>query len=301
MKKTPVLVASAIALTVVFYLAAIYLLPGPAPSGALMGLFAALALAIVFGIDWLVKRREPRKPVARDKTSKLLVWLALGAIAGLSGCQAAQRPPNTSASAPIKRLTGTAFLLQNQAEEAGYGLYSYALLAHKPSAAELPAYRAFMRAIVDLPTAAALGHYVPKERINLTSIPVTGEPPPGIDPDAEVDFILGHYDYARSSVILASLPKRTGGGPALISVLKPIDPAARPIPVLVQDLTHAQPGLMATYVANFVSQAGQDHFWQESTLGQFALSLRNSLETAAVGLGMSKTAVDSWIKYFQKS
>jgi hypothetical protein len=57
--------------------------------------------------------------------------------------------------------------------------------------------------------------------------------------------------------------------------------------------------LMADYVSKFVSQVAQDHFWQPNTLSAFALSLRNLLETAATGLGMSQDAVKSWVNYFK--
>lgn len=43
----------------------------------------------------------------------------------------------------------------------------------------------------------------------------------------------------------------------------------------------------------FVKQAAQERFWEEGTLAQFELTLRNILETAAVGLGMSKDTVGS--------
>ena len=117
--------------------------------------------------------------------------------------------------------------------------------------------------------------------------------------DQQVDFILEHYDYGRGAVILASLSTKQGPGPVIVSVLQPLDPSQHPHPVLVQDLSLAQPSLMTSYVSYFVEQAGKDQFWQQSTMSALALSLRNSLETAAAGLSMSRSAVDGWVKFFQ--
>jgi hypothetical protein len=70
-----------------------------------------------------------------------------------------------------------------------------------------------------------------------------------------------------------------------------------PHPVLVQDLSTAQPVLVADYVAKYVNQVAQQRFWEPNALSEFSLSLRNLLETTAVGLGMSKDAVKSWITF----
>jgi hypothetical protein len=311
MKRTPALVASAIALTLVFYMASTYLLPGPPPSMALVGLFAAIALALVFAGSALWRRLRGAKPApdagrkapGSSKTHGLILCALAGMMAvAMQGCKTGAPSPGSasSASRAVNRVTGFGYLLSGTKEEEGYGLYSYALLSHPPSALELPQYSAFLKALVALPTAKALEQYVPRQRINLTSIPVTETPPTGAD-DAKVTYILAHYDYARAAVLKACLTTRTGPGPVLVSVLQPIDPSAHPTPVLVQDLTRAQASLMETYVESFVSQVAQDRFWEQSSLAVFALNLRNSLETAAVGLGMSKTAVDGWIKFLGKS
>jgi hypothetical protein len=56
---------------------------------------------------------------------------------------------------------------------------------------------------------------------------------------------------------------------------------------------------MTDYVTEFVNQVAQETFWKPDTLADFALGLRNGLETSAVGLGMSKDAVATWISYFK--
>jgi hypothetical protein len=199
----------------------------------------------------------------------------------------------------MPRVTGTALLESGRKEEAGYGLYSYVLLSHPPADADVPRYQAFFKALLALPEASQLGKYVPKERINVTYVPVKSEPSgwEQLDLDKRVDYVMSNYDYARGAVMLAALSQSTGQGPVVISVLQPLDVSSHPHPVLLQDLSRAQATLMQSYVAEFVSQASQEHFWQTNTLQEFALTLRSVLETAATGLGMGQAAVASWVKF----
>lgn len=308
MKQTAGFIGSALFLTVVFYLLAYYLLPGPPPDTAMVALFAAAALAIAWGFQIILKRSQASQKGV-DKKPLVLVFVALG-IAALGGCNAAKETPapqapsqKSEASVSPERVTGTAVLMEGAKEEAGYGLYSYALLTHKPSSSELPRYRAFLKALGVLPTAAEVHKYVPLSRINVTYLLLRSMPEDlqAMSEDARVSYMIEHYDYARGAVLAASLATKVGTGPVIVSVLKPLDPAEHPRPVLVQDLTLAQPTLMTTYVESFVAQAAKDQFWEQSTLSMLALRLRNTLETAATALNMSKPAVAEWIKFLKPS
>jgi len=195
-------------------------------------------------------------------------------------------------------VTGTAILLSGQKEEAGYGLYSYALISAKPTPSELPKVKAYLTALLELPTAASVEQYVSRKRINITYIPMRRLPSNWEDmsTDQKVDYVVNNYDYARAEVAIASLSAHTGSGPLIISLLAPLNVSQHPRPVLVVDLTPAEPKVVQSYVNYFKEQAGKSQFWQERALTQFSLKLRNFLEVAAVGLGMSKDAVDSWVK-----
>lgn len=315
MKKTSGFIACSIALTVLFYMLAYYLLPPPPPSAAMVLLFAAVAMVITWAIGAGWKKFRAR---GTSTTTTHLLWAIglLGFLSVLMACSWASAPtatPASSAAPPppaegpppaadgMPRVTGTAVLLPDQKEQPGYGLYSYALLSYRPQAAELPKFNAYLRALLELPTAAAVERYVPRRRINITYLPLETLSPAWdtLSTDGKVGYVVDHYDYARGTAMLASLRQRMGPGPVIISVLKPLDLSGHPHPVLVQDLTSAEPSLMATYVSHFVDQAAKDRFWQESTLSRFGLSLRNGLEVAAEGLGMSKSAVDTWVKYFK--
>jgi hypothetical protein len=199
----------------------------------------------------------------------------------------------------MPRVTGTNALVSSETETPGYGLYSYALIAHAPSEDELPIFKAFFTALLAQPTSTNLAKTLPLIRINITEVPTTKRDAQwDTESVAErVNFVLANYDYARAAGILACLPQRTGTGPVIVSVLAPIDISKHPIPVLVEDLTRAEPTLMTSDVNYFVDQASQDQFWKESTLNLMCLKLRNALEVAAVALGMSKEAVSGWITF----
>lgn len=406
MKKSGLVLGSLIFVTLVFYLLAYYLLPPPPPSAGMVALFAAVAIVLVWSLQWVFRKVFPNKkghllllvvgqlvllccyPAhAQGQRRTVTCKFTMGPLAGTSQslslsttaavgdpCQngagskgyitavhpesgatnsndkantgsmnsgskepnraghkkakakstdrapasvdtapseagppppppplpsgEAAAPPIGGGSAPtMPRITATAVLLPNQHEEQGYGLYSYALLTHPPQDSELPRYTAFLTALVGLPTAKDVAVYVQSARINITYFPLTSSPDDwdALSIKGRVAYVLAHYDYARGAAMLASLPGPIGTGPVITSVLKPLSYDSAPHPVLVQDLSKAQTDLMADYVKEFVDQAAQDHFWEEKTLQAFSLKLRNFLETAAVGLGMSKDAVHGWI------
>jgi len=49
----------AIALTLVLYLLAFYFLPPPAPSAAVVSLFAFVAICLIYGIRWMKMKKQP--------------------------------------------------------------------------------------------------------------------------------------------------------------------------------------------------------------------------------------------------
>jgi hypothetical protein len=427
MKKAPWFIACSIALTVLFYMLAYYLLPPPAPTAGMVLLFAAIAMVIVWAVGVGIKKwRAGRAGSGAGQSSTgghaVLAFLLLGALspfairsvntASVIAAEAAPtpQPPNESGNSivcqftagpragtameypvlspvPIgsvctdgagstgsvistgktataepppygqgappaepvggspppptpppppppspppppasvdsatpdepspgfshrtkppragdgmPRITGTAILLPAQKEEPGYALYSYALMSHRPRAGELPKVKAYLTALLELPTAAAVERNVPRSRINITYLPLEAPAPLWeiMPTENQVDYVVAHYDYGRGAAMMSSLSQRTGAGPVIISLLKPLDVSAHPHPVLVQDLTSAEPSLMASYVAYFVDKAATDQFQKDGTLSNFGLTLRNGLEVAAMALGMSKDAVATWVKYF---
>jgi hypothetical protein len=196
------------------------------------------------------------------------------------------------------RVAGTNPLVSGEQETFGYGLYSYALVAHSPSDDELPVYKAFFKALLALPTAKGLvKDKTPLDQINITQIPTTYKTVRWEEEsvDERVSFVLDYYDYARAAGILASLSQPAGTGPVIISVLTPVDVSKHPDPVLVVDVTLVPPEVMTANVAYFVKQASKEQFWNESTLDKMRLNLRNKLASSASAMGKSKEAVLAWI------
>jgi hypothetical protein len=335
-KRSAQFLAWSVALTLAFYLLAYFLLPPPPPDASMTVLFAAIAMCIVACLHWILRRRgskpAPAKKSARSAHKKAahVLLLALLPLALLSGCPSRNDqpiavihrgppppappqpssspprspslpPPSAAPSAPARRITGTALLSSNHHEETGYGLYSYVLLTHRPADSEKLRYRTLLTAVLGLPAASDVERYTPREHVNVTYLLVDSSPADWAREsiDDRVDFLIAHYDYAHAAVIAATLPEAAGSGPGIVSYLQPISSSTNPHPTLYQDLSRAQPQLMSAYVQQFVDQASQEHYWQASAVADFALTLRNVLETAAAGLGMSKDAVQGWIKFFR--
>jgi hypothetical protein len=253
---------------------------------------------------------SPEKSAFVDSVRKLTTYIDRGVglpaqIGNPAPAAAAPLPPQSAAPSPppsggrlrSSRVTGISPLVSGETEPSGFGLYSYALIAHSPSEDELPIFKAFFTALLALPTSRNLTKILPLNRINITEVPTTGRDD-WWDRETvaqRVMFVLLHYDYARASAILASLPQQTGTGPVIISVLVPIDASRTPDPVLVEDLTLVEPTVMTTNVAYFVNQASKDQFWKESTLDKLCLNLRNKLAATASATGKSKEAVLAWV------
>jgi hypothetical protein len=327
MKNSALFIASSIALTTILYLLTYFFLPPPPPDASIVSLFAVVSVCFIFVLRAIVRKvREKKKSRAGQKLVILIV--ALGSLAALMGCPGTRPvpPPQTApalnghgpdvapsegrvgaeaagiaavaaAASLTSRSTGYELLPSYTKEGVGYGLYSYALLSHKPSDNEKPAYRAFIRAFLGLPTASGLGKYLPRFKINITYIPqiVAFKDSETTPVEKQVDLVLDRYDYARAVALLSRFPNSPNAGPTITSVLKPLSEDADPHPVLFQDLSMAQPDLMEAYVSEFVRQAAQRDFSKARALPSFELKLRNLLEVTANGLGLSNDAVKSWI------
>jgi hypothetical protein len=196
----------------------------------------------------------------------------------------------------IRRATGTAPLMRGGKEEPGFGLYSYALISRVPQQSEKPRYLAFLAALFSLASADDIARALTKNRINVTYVPVTSLPPANLAVDAQAEYALDHYDYARSTAMLANLPNPTGEGPILVSVITPLSLTSQTFPVLVQDLSKAQQQLMTAYTKEFADQVANEKFWEPETLELLEVNLENVMVVAAGGVGMTESAVSIWLR-----
>lgn len=204
-------------------------------------------------------------------------------------------PKQTSTSS--SRETGRSFLPKGKNETAGYGLYSYLLFGAPPTPATRERYVQAITAFLSIPTIAELEHYLPTCELNVTYMPTTA-PPPTSDPDA--DWVLANYDYARARVFLQTLGGKHRDGPYIISTYKPLSGVQRLSgQYLYQDLSSTPPRIISLWVTEFLNQVEQERFWEERSVMQCVLKLRQGIEIAAEGLPdvqKSLTTVIAWVK-----
>ena len=202
----------------------------------------------------------------------------------------------------IARPTGRGWLVANESEPAGYGLYSYLLFGSRPSEATRPVYVAIVN--------ASLGKVEPIERqlqagyappqVNLYLIPLYSQPPMDLKPGDLANWMVDNYNYARASRILGAVPSG-GTGIYIVSVLaKPIDPSQQiHPPYLWQNLSHVAPAIAPAWIQHFMNQAAKEAPWDENMAEKLALDLRNEIEQVAGEVNITLPAMATAIKWFK--
>jgi hypothetical protein len=202
------------------------------------------------------------------------------------------RPPLRTGS---PRESGWSFLYQGEAEQEGYGLYSYLLFGSPPSGAARDRYLKAIEAYVELvPDIRSLEAYIARPDLNVLYLPIEVPPWSAISPE----WLLEQYDYARARFLLRALPGTHRDGPYIVSALKPISGTGTLSgQYLYQDLSTIPPHLVSVWVKEFLNQAAQERFWEERTTEQFALKLRRTVGTLALGLPDVLKASETWIAW----
>src|SRR5215472_1354234 len=177
------------------------------------------------------------------------------------------------------------YLLPDQKEEMGFGLYSYLLLPKPPQTEEqkarylktLESCLLVMQSVED-----HIQRHRPPSELNVTHIPVK-EIPKYSQVSAEwAANTLAVYDYATAQELLDKLDKTYQRGPYLISVLQqPLSDMATPVQVhLLQDFTGKVPELVSNVVDLFMYRAAQQRTWSDESLRSFVLNMRNLIAVA---------------------
>lgn len=216
--------------------------------------------------------------------------LTLVIIAVMGGCSSlgggAHLPPPVA-----RRETVRDFLLHDNAEGEGYGLYSYVLFGKAPGEQDRERYESVVAAFLKVPTAILVeGDGQKRCNLNITYLLLGDAPPEWIanlnaaEP-AELaraaKWIVTHYDYLRSQQVLTRFGTYTRG-PYLISSLAPLHTdAPEPDRFLWQDLSAQVPSLADAWVDEFMREASKNHFWEREELARFMLELRNGIALAA--------------------
>jgi hypothetical protein len=194
------------------------------------------------------------------------------------------------------RETGTAFLLPDRAERAGYGLYSYLLLGAPPTESTRDRYARAIESFLEMiPEIGRLEAHVPRQSLNVAYLPVDQEP--GAPPVAS-SWVLAHYDHARARSLLRLLPGPLRGGPYIVSTLAPLSQEGSVEgPRLFQDLSRVPSHLVSTWVTEFLNQAAQERFWEERSGRALALRMRLTVGILGTGLPEVRKAVDDWVAW----
>jgi len=226
----------------------------------------------------------------------------------------AARPPSPAGSLPQAHadgnsfppageahhdISGRAFLVGNEDEEDGFGLYSYLLIPAAPLNDEdkkrylavIESFLSGLSGVAELEAGGAL-----KSDLNVTYLLLTS--PNANAPKA--DWILEHYDFARAKNLLR-LFSRAGhdvvSGPYVVSSLIPLIHSQNlPEHYLWQDMSHVPASLAASWEKEFERRASKKEFWSAEKRNQIVLEFRDFIATAAVGLPVVSAAADEFKK-----
>lgn len=193
------------------------------------------------------------------------------------------------------RETGRSFLVGNEAEAQGFGLYSYLLFGSPPDDTSRERYLKAVEAYLQLiPEITSLEKYLSPDELNVTYLPLEGAPPKTVP----ANWVLEHYNYARARALLKGLPGAYRDGPYIVSSLKPLSGVASISgQYLFQNLSSVPPDLVSSWEKEFLNQTAQERFWDERSTEKLVLKLRTTIGVLAVGLPDVRKGLNDWIAW----
>ena len=220
------------------------------------------------------------------------------------GRETETRPDYPKSKKPEKRITVRDFLIADAAETDGFGLYSYLLFTAPPSPATQAKYRALLKAFLQkISSSEKVEKYVARKFLNITYIPVSEKPGGEFDSqpvEAQIDWLLAHYNWARSTVILANIPAATSSVPFISSVQNPAFLGDNPPYFIFQDFAQAPPHLCGLWLDKFIRQAANEEFWEKDRLLNFVVNLRTAVAVLGSGVQAVSHSMDWWQKKMEK-
>jgi len=220
---------------------------------------------------------------------------------------AAPLHPPKEGNASSSLMTGREFLVANEKEAVGYGLYSYLLFVAAPDteagkSRDLALIKAFLQMLSDVSDLEAAG--ASQSDLNVTYLLLT-ERPTQTQKVPPADWVLSHYNFARAEVLIHKLQKAYVNGPYVISTLVPLSIQSQPPDqFLVQDMSNVPSEVAGLWEQEFERRAAQKDFWAPATRDQAILQLRTFVANAAyafsdvnVALSTFKSSVAEWISW----
>lgn len=178
--------------------------------------------------------------------------------------------------------TARHYLLRNNTEGPGFGLYSYLLLSAK-SQYEEETKRHLKILEVSLRVMSSAEEHLSWHRrpseLHVTHIPVTELPNGKVDDPDFAKKVLAVYDFARAQALLDKLEKTYNQGPYLISVRTPLTSKTTPHQAyFIQDFTGVAPELVMRAVEFFIFSTAQERTWTEQSMRSLSFKMRNLIE-----------------------
>ena len=200
--------------------------------------------------------------------------------------------PPVPAPPPVARETGRAFLVGDQLEAGGYGLYSYLLFGTPPTDVTRERHLKTIEAYLAIPKIEELAPYIVRINLNITYLPIRTQ----VAAESSPRQVLDQYNYARARALLRLLPGSHLNGPYILSSLRPLSGmAVLSGQYLWEDLSFVPPNVVGEWVNEFLKQTAQQRFWNMTAVSKLTLDLRTAIAILAIGLPDVQNAVKSWI------
>ena len=217
----------------------------------------------------------------------------------LYGCASGMVGGGPGVSLEVKA-SGHAYLVDKQAEEQGYGLYSYLLFGSRPNETNrnlyLEAIKAVIKRLSGVKELEAQGFS--RAELNVTYVLLKKPLPPG-EGGPSPEWVLENYNYARAKFFLSKLPETRQDGPYIVSTLNPIARLQRGAGEhLVQDLSAIPPArtdIIQAWIKAFLRRATQPRKWDSTSGEKLTQKLRLVVAIAAEGLPQVQEAIKTWV------
>ena len=198
--------------------------------------------------------------------------------------------------------TGRASLIGAEHEAPGYGLYSYVLLGTRSTDATQARYLAVLQAyltyIEETRDMEKYG-YTPGQ-LNVAYVPVVATPHEDAQNATSPASLLAAYNYVRARGP-CSTPCPVHAAAGFTSCRRAPRSAITPVvPYLIQDLSAvptSTQNLVSWWVREFLDQAAQEHFWDQSSPELIGLKMRTVVAVLAEGLPDVKHSLSDWISW----
>ena len=199
--------------------------------------------------------------------------------------------------APPRYTPSRSYLVQNEDEEEGFGLYSYLLFSERPNKASKSKYLNILKTYnIKIEEVEDLERYIPRDSLNIIYLPLKNEPNSSfyyLEEDKKYQWLLRNYDYSRARFYLNKIEAQTGKGPLFLSYSKPLNQVAKlKEDYLVQDLSGVHEDVAVLWVEKFLEVSSKPHYWDEESLKDFTHELRNKIAIGAEALVKSGEALN---------